>query len=141
MFEEAWTYSEDRLIAELEDMGVQDILIAYAKNDVRLIAALYVYTLVEAMNMPDPLSAVIDGDPWHLHRTSAGWQPPQKPYQHTHVSVEDGSPAMVIRQSDGTITLMNEDGHVWTDPAVDWETISKHCGHDECHQHQRCVYV
>lgn len=45
-------------------------------------------------------------------------------YKHTHESVEDGSPAMLVRQDDTTITLINEDGTTWTDPLSQWRAIS-----------------
>lgn len=41
-------------------------------------------------------------------------------YEHTHVSRLDTSPAMVVSQDEETITLVNEDGHTWTDPADQW---------------------
>lgn len=53
MFEEAWTMAPSQLTRELEDMGVQDTLIDAAQVDVRLLAALYIYVHVEAMNMPE----------------------------------------------------------------------------------------
>ena len=44
-------------------------------------------------------------------------------YRHTHVSVNDGSPAMFVSQTEDTITLVNEDGFEWTDPRDQWEHI------------------
>lgn len=44
-------------------------------------------------------------------------------YKHTHVSVEDGSPAMVIAERGDRITLVNEDGYWWTDPADKWRAL------------------
>jgi hypothetical protein len=44
-------------------------------------------------------------------------------YQHTHESVRDKSPAMLVRQDEATITLVNEDGFEWTDPAGQWRPI------------------
>jgi len=42
------------------------------------------------------------------------------PYQATHVSVHDGSDAMLVSQGGATITLVNEDGYAWTDPRDQW---------------------
>lgn len=44
-------------------------------------------------------------------------------YQHTHQSVRDSSPAMVVFQTKNTITLVNEDGDQWTDPLSRWDEI------------------
>jgi hypothetical protein len=49
-------------------------------------------------------------------------------YKATHQSVQDGSPAMLVSESDhlgrdDRITLVNEDGHLWTDPSSKWEKI------------------
>lgn len=44
-------------------------------------------------------------------------------YEHTHVSTGDGSPAMLVETDGEKITLVNEDGHQWTDPASDWRPI------------------
>lgn len=44
-------------------------------------------------------------------------------YDHTHESALDGSPAMVVTQTDTTITLINEDGYRWTDPLDQWRPI------------------
>lgn len=49
-------------------------------------------------------------------------------YRHTHVSTTDGSPAMLVQQDDDQITLMNEDGFEWTDPASDWRPIEPDSG-------------
>lgn len=46
------------------------------------------------------------------------WKPK---YKATHVSVEDGSPAMLVRETQHLIVLMNEDGNVWTDRRSDWQ--------------------
>ncbi len=62
---EAWTMAPSAIIENLRDMGVEETLIQHAEVDVRLLAALYIYIHVEAMNMPDPLSELLDGDPWH----------------------------------------------------------------------------
>jgi hypothetical protein len=46
-------------------------------------------------------------------------------YRHTHESVRDGSPAMQVGDAgEDLIILINEDGHVWTDPVVQWRPIS-----------------
>lgn len=45
-------------------------------------------------------------------------------YRHTHESVHDYSPAMVVSQTDTHITLVNEDGFEWTDHRDDWEPIN-----------------
>lgn len=42
-------------------------------------------------------------------------------YKHTHVSTEDGSPAMLIHT--GQFVLMNEDGYTWRDDPKYWEEI------------------
>lgn len=49
---------------------------------------------------------------------------PLPPYRHTHYSVGDGSPAMLLWQShQGTIgVFMNEDGHTWSDRMDLWTT-------------------
>lgn len=44
-------------------------------------------------------------------------------YYHSHTSVNDGSPAMVLSHTWTEITLQNEDGHVWTDPIEQWVRI------------------
>lgn len=44
-------------------------------------------------------------------------------YYHSHTSVNDGSPAMVLAHTWTTIWLQNEDGHVWSDPIGQWERI------------------
>lgn len=44
-------------------------------------------------------------------------------YEATHQSANDGSPAMMLRQDDTTITLVNEDGFEWTDPRGDWDEV------------------
>lgn len=44
-------------------------------------------------------------------------------YTHTHQSVRDGSAAMRVSEGHGTITLVNEDGFYWTDPADQWVPI------------------
>lgn len=46
-------------------------------------------------------------------------------YEHTHESVDDGSPAMLVSQTTVTITLVNEEGHQWTDPLAEWRPIPK----------------
>lgn len=46
-------------------------------------------------------------------------------YKDTHISVFDGSPAMVVSQNEETITLINEDGFEWTDPLSHWAPIEK----------------
>ena len=46
-------------------------------------------------------------------------------YEHTHYSVIDGSPAMRVRSDLDTITLVNEDGYVWTDPVEQWKEIPR----------------
>lgn len=50
MFEEAFTMSATNLARELHDMGVENTLIMHAEADVRLLAALYIYVHVEAIN-------------------------------------------------------------------------------------------
>lgn len=45
----------------------------------------------------------------------------QYEYHHTHVSVHDGSPAMMIWGV--PFTLMNEDGYTWQPEPEDWELI------------------
>lgn len=49
-------------------------------------------------------------------------------YNHTHASVYDGSPAMVVSTTDTTITLVNEDGFEWTDPIDQWKPIGDYVG-------------
>lgn len=45
-------------------------------------------------------------------------------YDHTHVSVRDGSQAMHVGfEPAHEITLINEEGYVWTDPADLWKEI------------------
>lgn len=44
-------------------------------------------------------------------------------YRATHASVHDGSDAMLVTTEGDTITLINEDGYVWTDNASDWEKV------------------
>lgn len=46
-----------------------------------------------------------------------------RPYYHSHASVNDDSPAMVVSHTHETITLVNEDGFVWTDPIDQWKRI------------------
>lgn len=46
-------------------------------------------------------------------------------YSHTHLSVQDGSPAMFVSEGHGTITLVNEDGFFWTDPTDHWVPIPR----------------
>ena len=41
-------------------------------------------------------------------------------YFATHESVRDGSTAMCKSQTWDTITLINEDGDIWTDPMNQW---------------------
>lgn len=48
---------------------------------------------------------------------------PRDYYYHSHVSVNDDSPAMVLAHNHTTIWLQNEDGHVWSDPIDQWERI------------------
>lgn len=48
---------------------------------------------------------------------------PRDYYYHSHTSVNDGSPAMVLSYTWTEITLQNEDGHVWTDPIENWVRI------------------
>lgn len=48
---------------------------------------------------------------------------PRDYYYHSHTSVGDGSPAMVLSQTWTEITLQNEDGYVWTDPIEQWVRI------------------
>lgn len=48
---------------------------------------------------------------------------PRDYYYHSHTSVNDGSPAMVLSTTWTKITLQNEDGHVWTDPTDQWVKI------------------
>lgn len=43
------------------------------------------------------------------------------PYEHTHVSRFDGSPAMLVSQN--PFILMNEEGYAWRDPESDWLPI------------------
>lgn len=49
---------------------------------------------------------------------------PELDYAATHVSAADGSDAMLVRQTATTITLVNEDGYEWTDPAEQWLSVS-----------------
>lgn len=44
-------------------------------------------------------------------------------YQHTHVSYHSGDAAMMVKRTDKAITLINEDGYRWTDPAWWWIEI------------------
>lgn len=44
-------------------------------------------------------------------------------YRHTHVSIHDQSPAMLVYEAAGTVRLVNEDGFEWEDPANQWEPI------------------
>lgn len=44
-------------------------------------------------------------------------------YYHSHVSVTDGSTAMVRAHNSTTIWLQNENGDVWSDPIDQWERI------------------
>jgi hypothetical protein len=46
-----------------------------------------------------------------------------KKYIETHVSVHDGSPAMMLTQDEIHIALMNEDGYTWIDRQADWRPI------------------
>lgn len=46
-------------------------------------------------------------------------------YKHTHASVRDGSPAMLVSQTGDSITLVNEDGFEWTDPLTNWRPINE----------------
>lgn len=48
---------------------------------------------------------------------------PRDYYYHSHVSVNDGSPAMVLAHNHTTIWLQNEDGYCWSDPIEQWERI------------------
>ena len=41
-------------------------------------------------------------------------------YKETHYSTQDGSPAMLVSQNGDTVTMMNECGDIWTDPASSW---------------------
>lgn len=41
----------------------------------------------------------------------------------THVSVLDESTAMLIAEHNGRITLINEDGYMWTDPSSEWRAL------------------
>lgn len=50
MFEEAFTLSQGQLIRELVGMGVESSLIRAANADTRLLSALYILVLVEALN-------------------------------------------------------------------------------------------
>lgn len=45
-------------------------------------------------------------------------------YYHTHASKRDQSPAMLVSETETTITLMNECGDTWTDPKDQWADIS-----------------
>jgi len=62
---EAFTMPIPDMIRELQDLGVEQTLISHAEADPRLLAGLYLYVHVEALNMPDPISELIDGNPWH----------------------------------------------------------------------------
>lgn len=44
-------------------------------------------------------------------------------YFHTHESVRDASLAMCKSQTWDTITLINEDGDIWTDPMSQWARL------------------
>ncbi len=45
-------------------------------------------------------------------------------YEHTHESVNDGSPAMLVAVlNNGDYLLENEDGFKWRDPASKWAEI------------------
>lgn len=43
-------------------------------------------------------------------------------YKDTHYSVNDGSTAMLVSETEDTITLVNEDGHQWTTSKAYWVT-------------------
>lgn len=51
---EAFTMPLPDMIRELQDMGVEQTLISHAEADSRLLAGLYLYVHIEALNMPDP---------------------------------------------------------------------------------------
>lgn len=53
-------------------------------------------------------------------------------YTHTHVSRNDGSPAMEKPQTDypHSIVLVNEDGHEWIDPLGWWIPIGEETDED-----------
>lgn len=46
-------------------------------------------------------------------------------YKHTHESIRDGSPAMLVTTfNDGDLLLLtNEDGYEWRDPAWRWAPV------------------
>ena len=46
-------------------------------------------------------------------------------YRHTHVSVNDGSPAMLVENRGMRLLLTNEDGYEWEDHAYNWEPIEQ----------------
>lgn len=46
-------------------------------------------------------------------------------YEMTHVSYHDGSPAMLVREREGSVRMMNEDGYVWSDPAWWWIPLAE----------------
>lgn len=48
-------------------------------------------------------------------------------YTETHYSIHDGSPAMCIGTGFLTITLINECGDMWTDPASQWSEEMPQC--------------
>ncbi len=44
-------------------------------------------------------------------------------YSPTHVSRNDGSPAMMVSETETRITLANEEGYRWIDDKSDWLVI------------------
>ena len=56
---------------------------------------------------------------------------PRDYYYHSHTSVIDGSPAMVLAHNWTTIWLQNEDGFVWSDPIDQWVRIENPVYPDE----------
>jgi hypothetical protein len=51
-------------------------------------------------------------------------------YSDTHVSRYDGSPAMMVSETEDRITLVNEDGFHWIDDKSDWILIGQETDED-----------
>ena len=84
-----------------------------------------------------------DGEPvernWLKYKIGEGsWSPPiydqpesdyardtrkPAPWEPTHESAHDGSPARFIRRNGSGVLMENEDGDRWTDPESDWVHI------------------
>jgi hypothetical protein len=54
----------------------------------------------------------------------------KQPYKHTHVSVHDGSPAMMLSQTKFELTLVNEDGYTWVSAPHQWIRIGDETNDD-----------